>query len=327
MTAEPRSVDDEAARSQTRRKRIWLALKLLGTGLGLCYVAFVADLGRLVEVATALPLSVPVLVMAIMIGGTAVGAVRWKVVLWAYGAERSPPLTRLTYLYLIAFFYNTFLPGGIGGDVIRGIVSRESFGEAGITRSLTVVFVERVLGLAGLLIVASTALVIHPLPGLPGALHWGAVGLVGAAATVLGIAMGRRLADWAPPAIGRWLAKLPPLSRPSGLVGGVVLSLGTQLITALVGYLVLVAVTPTVGVLDALVIAPVAAAASFFPLTVGGAGVREAAFVFLCSSALGMEAADAAASSLLLFACQLAVAGLAGLLQLAVPLDPQEMSG
>jgi len=296
-------------------------LRIGGTCLGLTYVLLVADLDALVDVLMSIPAYVPAGVIAVYFVGTMIGAVRWKVVLWAYGADRSPTLLRLTYLYLIGLFYNTYLPGGVGGDVIRGLVSRESFGESGVTRSLTVVFVERVLGLAGLLIVAAGVLLVHPLPELSNTTEIGVIGLLGALATIVGIAMGRRFAVHAPTVIGRVLAGLPPLAKPTGLAAGLGLSLCTQVSTAVAGYLVLSTVEPSVGFLDALVIVPVAAAAAFFPLTVGGAGAREAAFVFLCSAALSMDAADAAATSLVLFACLLVAAGLGGLLSLAVPLD------
>jgi uncharacterized membrane protein YbhN (UPF0104 family) len=307
-----------------RRRILSLALRIAGSVLGLAYVLSLADPAELLSVALSLPAHVPPLVFAVMAFGLLIGTLRWRVVLWAYGAVKHPSLMRLYYLYLVALFYNSFLPGGLGGDVIRGLVGRESFGEAGVTRSLTVVFVERVLGLAGLLLVAGTVLVVHPLPGFTSGTLLGLAGVAGAVAAVLGIAAGRRLSDSVPAFIGRKLAKLPPLEKPSGLLGGLGLSLATQVGAAVSGFLVLGAVEPSITFLDALVIVPVASAAAFFPLTVGGAGAREAAFVVLCSLALGMDAADAAASSLVLFAIQLALGAVGGLLQLAIPLEQAE---
>jgi hypothetical protein len=302
-------------------------LQVLGTALGLGYVFVVTDLKTLSNVASSIPVFVPLTMALLTLLNVGVGTLRWKVALIAYGADVTPPLSRLYYVYLVSLFYNTYLPGGLGGDFIRGLVARESFGVAGVTRSLTVVFVERVMGLGGLLIVASTVLFLHPLPGLQSAPLWGAVGLAVALATVIAIAMGRRLSSLVPGFGGRFLARLPPLTRPVGLAVGLALSLLTHLITAVAGYLVLSTVDPSVGLLDAIVVVPVATAAAFFPLTVGGAGAREAAFVVLCSLALHMDPADAAASSLVIFAVQLVVAAGAGALQLLIPLERPESSG
>ena len=68
-----------------RRKRAWLAVRVGGTLLGLTYVALMADLGGLVDVALSIPISVPLLIMLVMVSNIGLGALRWKVVLWAYG--------------------------------------------------------------------------------------------------------------------------------------------------------------------------------------------------------------------------------------------------
>ncbi len=314
------------SKASKRRRHVGLALRITGTLAGLLYVLSLADPAELLSVALSLPSYVPPLVFAVMALNLGVGSVRWRVVLWAYGAAKRPPLSRLYYLYLVALFYNSFLPGGLGGDVVRGVVGRESFGEAGVTRSLTVVFVERVLGLAGLLLVAGSVLVIHPLNGFTSGSILGGAGLAGALFAVVAIAASRRWARLAPRFLRTRLEQLPPLARPVGLAGGLAISLVTQIGTALTGFLVLHAISAEVTFTDALVVVPVASAAAFFPLTVGGAGAREAAFVVLCSLALGMDAADAAAASLVLFAIQLGLGAVGGLLQLAIPLSRPEKS-
>ncbi len=307
-----------------RRKWLGRVLRITGSVVGLAFVFVIADPAELLAVALSLPAHVPPLILAVMTISLFVGSVRWRVVLWAYGAVQRPSIGRLFYLYLVAHFYNVFFPGGLGGDVVRGLVARESFGEAGVTRSLTVVFVERVLGLTGLLLVAGGVLLIHPLEGFTDGTWLGGLGLLGAAGAIVAVAMGRRVAHRVPDFAGRHLAKLPPLVEPVGLLFGLGLSLFTQIGGALCGYLVLHAVDPSVGFLDALVIVPVASVAAFFPLTVGGAGAREAAFVVLCALALQMEPADAGAASLVLFAMQLALGALGGLLQAAIPLEGAE---
>src|SRR5690606_34399647 len=127
-----------------------------------------------------------------------VGALRWRVLLAAYGAPRRPSVLRLAHVYWVGFFYNNYLPGGLGGDVVRGIVTRQSFGERGTAASLTVVVVERALGLSGLLLLVSATYLARPLPGTEGVLPYSALGLVLAAAGVGAVALGRRLAPRLP---------------------------------------------------------------------------------------------------------------------------------
>ena len=62
---------------------------------------------------------------------------------------------------------------------------------------------------------------------------------------------------------------------------------------------------------------PLAAATAFLPITVGGAGAREAVYVALCGTLFGMPEADALAASLGLWLAHLAVGAAGGVAQLA----------
>lgn len=75
----------------------------------------------------------------------------------------------------------------------------------------------------------------------------------------------------------------------------------------------------TVTHADALVIAPLAMATAFFPLSVGDAGVREAAFVELCQAALRMSHPDAPAVSRIVWGSHLPVGAIGGAWQLVAP--------
>ena len=64
---------------------------------------------------------------------------------------------------------------------------------------------------------------------------------------------------------------------------------------------------------------PLAAATTFLPITVGGAGAREAVYVALCGRLFGMPEADALAASIGLWGAHLVVGGFGGLAQLLRP--------
>jgi uncharacterized protein (TIRG00374 family) len=75
---------------------------------------------------------------------------RWRVLLQAQGFEA--PLRRLSASYLVATFFNNFLPSNIGGDVIR--VRDSSALTGSTTTSLAIVAIDRILGLGALYVLA-----------------------------------------------------------------------------------------------------------------------------------------------------------------------------
>src|SRR5262249_53549212 len=142
-----------------------------------------------------IPIATFAAAIALVAGNVVVGALRWRVLLRAYGATQIPSTPRLVYLYFVAFFYNNYLPGAVVGDVGRGVVTRDALAE-GATGALSVVLVERALGLFGLFALLAI--------GLAGAGHggalwwWTAVGCAGSAAIVAAIPLARRIAPRLP---------------------------------------------------------------------------------------------------------------------------------
>jgi uncharacterized protein (TIRG00374 family) len=83
---------------------------------------------------------------------------RWRVLLQAQGYEA--PLRKLSASYLVANFFNNFLPGNIGGDLVR---VRDSSRLTGSTAaSVAVVAIDRVLGFSALYFLALAAFVTGP---------------------------------------------------------------------------------------------------------------------------------------------------------------------
>jgi hypothetical protein len=316
-----------AARGGARRWP-WWALKLGGTVAGFGYVLWTVDFAALWRAMRHVSPWAFAAACGVSILNLAVGAARWRVLLAAYGAPGRPSILRLTHVYWVGFFYNNYAPGGLGGDLVRGLVTRQSFGARGAAASMTVVLVERALGLSGLLLVVTATYLWHPIPGTEGVLPFSALGLGLAAAGVAGIAASRRIAPHLPGKLGAIAASLPEIERAGPFAGALGMSLGTQALVAVTGWLIFASVTGgAMTFADALVLVPLAMAAVYFPLSVGGAGAREAAFVALGAAAFGLEEADALAGSLLLWMTQLAVAGVGGLLQLVAPLTTEERPG
>jgi glycosyltransferase 2 family protein len=150
--------------------KIGVSLALLG------YLFSTTDLRALeekVRTADLLDLLAAVFFYAAML---AFAAWRWQLLLAGLG--RPAPLRHLTASYLIAQFFNNFLPSNIGGDIVR---VRDGSRLAGsTTASVAVVGIDRILGFGALYLLAAVAFVMAPQPVRE---------LAGARAVLLGLAL------------------------------------------------------------------------------------------------------------------------------------------
>jgi uncharacterized membrane protein YbhN (UPF0104 family) len=296
-----------------------LALRLLGTAGGLAWIALTVDLSKAFHSIGRIPVGIFVLACALVAANVVAGALRWKVLLRAYGATRIPPVGRLVYLYFVAFFYNNYLPGAITGDVGRGVVTHEAFEQEGATAAIAVVLVERVQGLFALFALLAVGLVVAGGTIDSSALWWWTVlGCAGSVALVACVPIARRLAPYLPRPLAKIAGRLPALHDTGAFVMALGWSLVTQALIALAGWQLLAAMGP-IDLGASLLVVPLAAATAFVPITVGGAGAREQVYITLCGSLFGMPAADALAASIGLWGAHLAVGAVGGVLQLLRP--------
>lgn len=120
--------------------------------------------------------------VALYAGMLALATWRWRLLLKAQGFPA--PLGHLSASYLVATFFNNFLPSNIGGDVIRVRDSSPLTGST--TTSVAVIAIDRILGLGALYALAVAAYAaggpsVRHLAGARTVL--GALGLVFAALT------------------------------------------------------------------------------------------------------------------------------------------------
>jgi len=94
--------------------------------------------------------------IALYTGMIALSTWRWRVLISAQGYEA--PLRELSASYLVATFFNNFLPSNIGGDVIRVQDSSRLTGSR--TASLAIVAIDRILGFGALYALASLAFLV-----------------------------------------------------------------------------------------------------------------------------------------------------------------------
>jgi uncharacterized membrane protein YbhN (UPF0104 family) len=303
-----------------------LVARVLVPAAAFAYLLSIVPLDETLASLRSIPLQA--LVAAFVIGNACVfvAAVRWRLLFAACGVADRPSTLRLFRLHLIGQFYNAFLPGGVGGDVVRAIATRRALGERGLTGALGVVLLERTFGAAALLILVAVSFSLFPLRQIPNVTFFSAIGLCAAAAAVIGIASGPRIARYLPAPLAKIAASLPAITALGPFAAALALSLVTQSGVIFVGHVLLVSLTDGVRLTDSLVILPLIGASQYFPLTVGGAGVREAAFVLLYGL-VGVAKPIALATSLAYAGVLYAISGVGGILHALRPLDLEVTSG
>ena len=308
------------------RERLILAAKVLVTVSALAYTFSRMSFGELVSAVSRLSADAVVIAAGLTFANLALAAFRWRILLAAYGAKGVPGLPFLARSQLVGFFYNTFVPGNVTGDVLRGHATRTCFD--GPLGAYMVVALERFFGLAGLFSLGAVGLLVHPLPSVMRADLLAALAFSMALVIALVPVLGRKVGGFLPGRIGQWASNLPAVKRPALLAVILVLSLFTHTIVGLTGHVLLAAITPQVSTAESLVLVPLAMISTYIPLSVAGLGVREAAFVFVFSK-VGVSRADATGASLAFFAVCALVAAVGGLVHLMWPLrvEPESEIG
>ena len=91
--------------------------------------------------------------------GFFLAAVRWYLLLRYI--QVFLPLVVVVRLAMIGQFFNLFVPGGVGGDLIKMVYLRKEAGDR-YPEALLTVLLDRLLGLAGLLLVGLMAVALNP---------------------------------------------------------------------------------------------------------------------------------------------------------------------
>jgi len=310
----------EAPPRRPALQRVLLALRFLVPAAVFGYLLSIVPLRDTLQSLGSIPLRALAFGFAIQVLGVVVAAVRWRLLFPACGIEERPSVLALFRVHLIGMFYNSFLPGGLGGEVVRAIAIRPVMGARGFPGAMAIVLLERVLGVVGLLVIVSVTFAVFPLAQIPNVMLFSMLGLGVSAAAVLCIAGASRLAPYLPGPLSKIAAALPSIRNARLFTIALLLSIVTQSVAVFVGHVLLSSINGNVALTDAMVVMPLISAAQYFPITVGGAGVREALFVLLYGR-VGVAEPDALAAALAFAAVAYATAGLGGVLHALKPLS------
>jgi len=218
--------------------------------------------------------------------GMGLRALRWYVTLKASGAHVS--FRRAFYLCYVGAFFNTFLPSGLGGDVIRVL----EIGPGATSQQATgTILTERMAGFAVLFGLAAVALPFSA-QFLPPLTVWiiGALtaGVLGATALLLEGKLLRRIMGRLPRAISlagdTWLGQTYDViaqvgGRAFGWAALISLIFNASIVWS--NWLVTRAFGLDVPLWAVAVILPIIAATLLVPLSISGFGVREGVVVAL----------------------------------------------
>ncbi|MEW5746886.1 MAG: lysylphosphatidylglycerol synthase transmembrane domain-containing protein [Nitrospirota bacterium] len=251
---------------------------------------------------------------------------RWKLLVPCTVGTR-----RLFSMYMIGSFFNTYLPGGIGGDAVKAYyLSREMIGrqksgsdrqcpaiEAPLTIAVASVFMDRYIGFGALLLIGMTvfpfgiSLLESASSSVP--VLWAIPSLlilfIAATIVIFKFSWGRQV---------QFLQRAyqyfhTHTIRRDTLVTALLYSVALQLLGIIAVYVLAKGLSLNISFLSLLVFLPIIIVFSMIPVSISGIGLREGAFVFLLGG-IGVPPERSFTLSLVWFS-SVFVAGLWGLFE------------
>jgi uncharacterized protein (TIRG00374 family) len=271
---------DRPATFSWRFTLLKLALTALAVGVVLRSVDLSSAWQRLADQRFGLVLlAVAVAAVQIVVAG-----LRWHVIV----KELAPraDVSESLRLYYIGNFFNAFLLGTVGGDVMRAWLSYRI--HASMSAAALSVLLDRVAALAGLaiLLIATMPLALSRIgnePALVALAVLAALGFVGIGGVAQLDRLPSRWLRWRPLRLLHMLggATRTVFLRPAVAVPALVLAVISQFLVAYSVYFVAVSLDAGVSLLDCVLLMQVVTFVTSLPISLGGWGVREAAMIAL----------------------------------------------
>jgi uncharacterized membrane protein YbhN (UPF0104 family) len=260
---------------------------------------------------------------AIFFASVVMGAYQWHLLLKAGGIAL--PFGKTFRVYFVGLFFNNFLPAGVGGDVMKIYdVSRVGNDPYQV---FAVTMLDRVIGIAGLSVLALAASFILMGRGGLYNLRLYVVIFIGCVAPVLALILNKRLSRGVRSLFGRITigglgGRFDVIFRHLGeyrrlrlLLGQLTaLAMGVQFLRVVTHVLAAqslgIAVTP-LGFLQFFVFVPLLGLIMILPISINGLGVREGAGILLFTQ-IGFSKEQALLMELITYAIMVVVSLLGG---------------
>lgn len=288
------------------RRTLGIAIKL---AIAIAIIALLftkLDMGRLIGVLQEAGRRWPWLLLAqmLLLAGLMICVMRWRILLRALDFQIA--FHRVFSIFFIGHFFNSFMPGGTGGDLAKAYyAARETHHRK--TEAITSILIDRLIGLVALslLVVCMIALRLNYFLTHP-RIIWACAtsfGICAGALAVITLMLSVNLVERIP-FIARWRAhpragKIIDIfargynafyvlrKNPRVLARTIVISSGVHCSIVIAEYAVSKALGLTVPFVDFLTLVPVIGIISAIPITPGGLGLREAITIQLFN-ALGV---------------------------------------
>lgn len=242
-------------------------------------------------------------------------SLRWNFLLTAQKIFIAP---LRSYLYILtSFFFNNFLPSGVGMDVVR---SAYAGGKKHFEKAFGASLMERALGMVGMMLIGSFAILSGNVEFAKLALlYFGLIILVGFIYlffTSLKVKwLKEKLLSIKFLNLGESVRKFYRAikiykSKWKTIICGIGYSVAVQMVIILINYLIAKGLSISIPFSALIAYIPVITIISLIPITINGLGTREAAYVFFFSS-LNIAESEAFSISIIFFAASV-VASCAG---------------
>jgi glycosyltransferase 2 family protein len=224
-------------------------------------------------------------------------AVRWYFLMQIQGIRL--PLKVVTLLTFIGTFFNAFFLGSTGGDVAKLVYIFKAYPDKKTDATLSL-FIDRVLGLACLLLLASIFIAFKiPLFIEMTQIHIAILSILGSFLLLIATAifMLKMPFEKLPPFFHRWWQKLPRQDILRRLLQGCrqhghntktlayafMASAMVQLTIFVAAYWLARSINLNIGFIDLAIIITIVTCVTSLPISIGGHGVREGTFLVMFS--------------------------------------------
>ncbi|MFA6636084.1 MAG: lysylphosphatidylglycerol synthase transmembrane domain-containing protein [Candidatus Omnitrophota bacterium] len=256
-------------------------------------------------------------------------SMRLKVVF--HGENLFVSLKEATELTCVGFFFNNFMPTAVGGDIVKAHYAAH-FNKKKM-KSYASVFMDRIIGMLAILLVAAAALVFDrgrfDFPAIRPVilifLLLGTVGIIIMTNRFIAQGMEKMFSRFRLRGLGDRLNEVYSIihdyrNRPEVVLRSVILSVAVQIVYCVAIYFLFLSLGKRVEFGNILLIMPVVVFVSMVP-SIGGLGVRESTTVVLFSVVAGKEVSFAV--SMLALAGNLLISVVGGLVYMGWSFKPK----
>ncbi len=274
------------------KKRISFVIKLGFSVILLTLFFSRLDLDAVLEIILQIEIPFYFLSLFIYFATVFVSTKRWSLFL-----PKGLQYLKLVSLYFIGSFFNTFLPGIIGGDAVKTYYLYRETGEGGL--SVAAVFMDRYMGLIALALIAFFGLLTGYSYVKDSEVLWYLLAFLG------GITLGSFFLwklNWGRIQFLRsfYAPLMEYKERGAIIVHGLALGLIVQGMNILSVYFVSIALGIKIPLIFFLMFIPMITLLSALPISIAGLGIREAGYIMLFPQA-GVTPEEALSLSLLVF--------------------------